>query len=54
MAAKLDQPMSPNFQRMINLLTEDEQKIVTKQSLMNLEAHILVTLGFEFNFPGPI
>lgn len=30
MAAKLEQPISPSFVRMINLLTEDEQKNVNK------------------------
>lgn len=31
MAAKLEQPISPSFTRMINLLTEDEKKFVSKQ-----------------------
>ena len=39
---------------MIGLLTEEEQKHVSKPSLIDLEAHILITLGFDFNFPGPI
>jgi len=39
---------------MINLLSEEEKKHVTKQSLIDLEADILVKLGFDFNFPGPI
>ena len=30
MAAKLEQPISPSFRRMINLLPEDEQKNVSK------------------------
>lgn len=30
MAAKLEQPISPNFQRMINHLTPDEQRTVNK------------------------
>ena len=54
MAAKLEQPISPSFTRMINLLTDDEKKFVSKQQLIDLEAHILVMLGFDFNFPGPV
>ena len=54
MAAKLEQPISPSFSRMISLLTEQEQKYVTKQGLIDLEAKIIETFGFDFNFPGPI
>lgn len=39
---------------MINLLTTDEKKTVTKQSLIDLESEILIMLGFDFNFPGPV
>lgn len=31
MAAKMEQPISPSFTRMINLLTDDEKKFVSKQ-----------------------
>jgi len=54
MSAKLEQPISPSFSRMINLLSTEEKKNVSKQSLINLEADILVQLGFDFNFSGPI
>ena len=53
-AAKLEQPISPSFTRMINLLSEDEKKNITKQSLIDLEADILIKMGFDYNFPGPI
>ena len=53
-AAKLEQPISPSFTRMINLLSEDEKKNLTKQSLIDLEADILIKMGFDYNFPGPI
>jgi len=39
---------------MINLLTPEEKKTVTKQALIDLESDILVKLGFDFNFPGPV
>ena len=54
MSAKLEQPISPSFTRMINLLSPEEKKNVTKQALIELEADILIKLGFDFNFPGPI
>ena len=54
MAAKLEQPISPSFVRMINLLSEEEQKSVDKKFLIELEAAILVKLGFDFVVPGPI
>jgi hypothetical protein len=54
MSAKLEQPISPSFTRMINLLKPDEKKNVTKASLIDLEAEILMNLGFDFNFPGPM
>jgi hypothetical protein len=54
MAAKLEQPISPSFTRMIGLLTEQEQRFVTKAQLISLEADILFQLGFDFNFSGPM
>lgn len=53
-AAKLEQPISPSFNRMISLLTDDERMDVTKKNLVTLESDILVKLGFDFNFPGPM
>jgi hypothetical protein len=54
MSAKLEQPISPSFSRMISLLSAEEQKSVTKASLIEMEADILIRLGFDFNFAGPI
>jgi len=39
---------------MLSLLTEDEQKLVTKQDLIDLEEQILALFGFDFTFPGPV
>ena len=40
---------------MIGLLTEEEQRQVSKSALIDLEAKILVQTGFDFGFPiGPI
>ena len=54
MSAKLEQPISPSFTRMINLLSDEEKKFVSKGKLIDLEAQIIMTLGFDFNFPGPV
>jgi hypothetical protein len=54
MAAKLEQPMSPSFNKMIALLSEDEQKYVTKKRLIDLEEKVLIALSFDFNIPNPI
>lgn len=54
LAAKLEQPISPSFSRMISLLSDDEKKNVSKKQLIELEADILVQMGFDYNFPGPI
>lgn len=54
MAAKLEQPISPSFNRMINLLPDEERKYVSKKQLIQLEEDIIQKLGFDFNFPGPM
>lgn len=54
LSAKLEQPISPSFVRMINLLTEEEKALTNKQRLIDLESNILMTLGFDFNFVGPV
>jgi hypothetical protein len=54
MAAKLEQPVSPSFQRMINLLTAEEKPFTSKEKLVEMEATILYVLGFDFTVPTPI
>jgi hypothetical protein len=49
----MEQPLAPNFSAMISLLLEKENEIVTKEQIIDLEAHILITLGFDLNFPNP-
>lgn len=45
-AAKLEQPISPSFNRMLALLPASEQKTITKQNLVDLEEQILISLKF--------
>lgn len=54
MAAKLEQPISPSFSKMIGLLSEEERSQVSVNQMIKLEADILVTLSFDFNFASPI
>lgn len=54
MSAKLEQDTSPSFNRMIGLLSHEEQKHVSKRALIELERDIITKFGFDFNFPGPI
>jgi hypothetical protein len=54
LAAKLEQPISPSFSKMINLIPDDERKNLTKEILIDLEGDILIRLGFDFNYPCPI
>ena len=54
MSAKLEQPISPSFSRMVGLLSEDEKRIVNKKGLIKLEEAILKKFGFDFNFQSPI
>lgn len=48
LCAKLEQPVSPNFNRMINLLEDEEADIVSKEKLINLEMDILKKFAFDF------
>jgi hypothetical protein len=42
MAAKLEQPISPSFAKMISLLTEKERAEITKEKLIETEKKILI------------
>ena len=53
-AAKLEQPISPSFNRMIRLLPKSQQLQVEKQDLIDLEEQIMKALDFDFAFASPI
>lgn len=46
-AAKLEQPISPSFSRMISLLQDGWSSKITREGLIALEKHILETLDFN-------
>lgn len=54
LAAKLEQPMSPSFLRMISLLPDENKVNVTKDKLVALEEQIIKELKFEMHYAGPI
>jgi hypothetical protein len=39
---------------MIALLSEEEQRNVSKQSVKDLEFKILMQTGFDYSYPGPM
>ncbi len=39
---------------MIFHLSEEEKQNLSKQQLVDLEAHMLITFGFDLNFPNPM
>ena len=53
-AAKLEQPISPSFNRMLALLPASEQKDIPKQKLVDLEEQILISLEFSIHCTGPM
>lgn len=52
--AKLEQPVQPSMNKMINLLSEDEKINISKEKLLEFEFQMLIRFGFDFNFPSPI
>ena len=54
MAAKMEQPISPSFNRMLALLPPSEQKNITKADLIKLEEKILLSLEFSVHYAGPL
>jgi len=54
MGAKVEQPISPSFNRMLALLPTVEQKRINKQDLVNIEEQILIELQFSIHYTGPI
>lgn len=54
MAAKIEQPISPSMQRMVNMISDEDRQTVNKQKIIQLEDDIIPALDFEFIIPGPI
>ena len=54
MSAKLEEPMQPNFGRMVRLVQSQWSVTIEKSELFNLEEKIIKSLDFELHFSGPI
>lgn len=54
LAAKLEQPMTPSINRMIKLLTVDEECYVNKAKVISMEATIIKLFSFDFGFLSPL
>ncbi|TNV81978.1 hypothetical protein FGO68_gene11709 [Halteria grandinella] len=53
MAAKLEQPMTPSINRMIRLLTPDEEQFVDKERVIEMEGTVIRAFSFDFVFLSP-
>lgn len=54
MAAKLGQPISPSFTRMIALLHEHHDTKIEKQAMKDLEEAVLRALDFSLQYSSPV
>ena len=54
MAAKLEQPIQPSFNRMVKLVAEQWDVSLTRQDLLDLEESIIRTLDFDLRSVGPL
>jgi len=54
MAAKMEQPLTPSINLMLNLLTNAEREIVTKRNVIALEEKVLTLLNCNLLFLGPL
>ena len=54
MAAKLEQPISPSFNRMVRLVHEEWSIQVEKMDLIFLEERIIKMLDFDLHFTCPL
>ena len=53
-AAKLEQPMQPSFNKMIDLLPNLERRKTSKEDLIALEKKVIVALDFDLQFVSPL
>ena len=54
LAAKMKEKLVPSIELTLEFLTEEEREKVDKQAVFDLEAKVLVKLGFDLNFYGPV
>ena len=54
MAAKLEQPIQPSFNRMVKLVSDQWDVKLTRQDLLDLEENIIRTLDFDLRSVSPL
>ena len=54
MAAKLDQPISPSFKRMVRLVKKEWDLTIINKELVDLEEHIIRVLDFSMHNTSPL
>ena len=54
MAAKLEEPIQPSFNRMIRLVAKEWNFQTTKEELVQLERDVIRLLDWELIIPGPL
>ena len=54
LAAKMDEKYAPNVEFTLEFLTCEEKEKVLPEDVFNLEAEVLMKLGFDLQFPGPV
>ena len=54
LAVKMEERLGPKIEFMLEFLTDEENERVDKQAIFDLEAKVLVKLGFDLHFPGPV
>jgi transcription initiation factor TFIIIB Brf1 subunit/transcription initiation factor TFIIB len=53
-AAKLEEPIQPSYNRMVRLVASEWGVVVTKKELVDLEEEMIRLLDFDLHFTGPI
>ena len=53
LAAKVEEAVQPNFDLMLKIMDQEDREGRKKSHLIEMEAKVLVELGFEFDFPNP-
>jgi len=54
MAAKLEEPVQPSYNRMVRLVAAEWKVTMTKAELMNLESEMIRLLDFDLHYTSPI
>ena len=54
MAAKLDEPIQPSFNRMVRLVAKEWNFSTTKEELVDLETSVIKLLDWDLFIPGPL